>query len=401
MASNFNPWNQTITFRLDDGTPFDISVDYLDGILQYSIRACVNYAAQLGASVILFVILVLLTRAEKRASCVFWLNSLALLLNFARLLCDVLFFTGNFVRIYTLISADESRVTASDLATSIVAAITTALLLTTIEISLVLQVQVVCSNLRRIYRRALLCVSAVVATVTIAIRYSLLAVNIRAILEFSDPTIYNWLESLATVALTISICYFCVIFVAKLGFAIRLRRKLGLNEFGPMKVVFIMGCQTLVIPGMSCYCYLSTQTTGKRTPSLLILPVIVSITHYFSDVPELQSNVLTIVALSLPLSSIWAGTTIDKPVTHSNVRNLWQILSFSGYRPKQSTYTATTTTPTTNANQCTHCYSESRLLMEKESGRNNDASSKSSSQYGIAVEHDISVQSARRESFDV
>ncbi|KAL4773207.1 fungal pheromone mating factor STE2 GPCR-domain-containing protein [Aspergillus nidulans var. acristatus] len=377
MASNFNPWNQTITFRLDDGTPFDISVDYLDGILQYSIRACVNYAAQLGASVILFVILVLLTRAEKRASCVFWLNSLALLLNFARLLCDVLFFTGNFVRIYTLISADESRVTASDLATSIVAAITTALLLTTIEISLVLQVQVVCSNLRRIYRRALLCVSAVVATVTIAIRYSLLAVNIRAILEFSDPTIYNWLESLATVALTISICYFCVIFVAKLGFAIRLRRKLGLNEFGPMKVVFIMGCQTLVIP------------------------VIVSITHYFSDVPELQSNVLTIVALSLPLSSIWAGTTIDKPVTHSNVRNLWQILSFSGYRPKQSTYTATTTTPTTNANQCTHCYSESRLLTEKESGRNNDASSKSSSRYGIAVEHDISVQSARRESFDV
>ncbi|KAL3432718.1 fungal pheromone mating factor STE2 GPCR-domain-containing protein [Aspergillus tetrazonus] len=377
MASNFDPWNQTITFRLEDGTPFDISVDYLDGILQYSIRACVNYAAQLGASVILFVILVLLTRAEKRASCLFWLNSLALLLNFARLLCDVLFFTGNFVRIYTLISADESRVTASDLATSIVGAIMTALLLTTIEISLVLQVQVVCSNLRRIYRRALLCVSAVVATVTIAIRYSLLAVNIRAILEFSDPTTYNWLESLATVALTISICYFCVIFVTKLGFAIRLRRKLGLSELGPMKVVFIMGCQTLVIP------------------------VIVSITHYVSDVPELQTNVLTIVVLSLPLSSIWAGTTIDKPVTHSNVRNLWQILSFSGYRPKQSTYTATTTTATANAKQCTHCYSESRLLTEKESGRNNDASSKSSSQYGIAVEHDISVHSARRESFDV
>ncbi|KAL4814697.1 fungal pheromone mating factor STE2 GPCR-domain-containing protein [Aspergillus spinulosporus] len=377
MASNFNPWNQTITFRLEDGTPFDISVDYLDGILQYSIRACVNYAAQLGASVILFVILVLLTRAEKRASCVFWLNSLALLLNFARLLCDVLFFTSNFVRIYTLISADESRITASDLATSIVGAIFTALLLTTIEISLVLQVQVVCSNLRRIYQRALLCVSAVVAMVTIAIRYSLLAVNIRAILEFSDPTAYNWLESLATVALTISICYFCVIFVTKLGFAIRLRRKLGLNDFGPMKVVFIMGCQTLMIP------------------------VIVSITHYFSDVPELQSNILTIVALSLPLSSIWAGTIIDKPVTRSNVRNLWQILSFSGYRPRQATHTTTTSTTTTTAKQCTHCYSESRPLTEKEGGNNNDASSKSSSQYGIAVEHDISVHSTRRESFDV
>ncbi|KAL6238289.1 hypothetical protein BDW75DRAFT_33615 [Aspergillus navahoensis] len=381
MASDFDPWNQTIIFHLGDGTPFVITVDYLDGFLQYSIRACINYAAQLGASVLLFVILVLLTRAEKRASYVFWLNSLALLLNFARLLCDVLFFTGNFVRIYTLISGDESRVTASDLATSIVGAISTALLLTIVEISLVLQVQVVCSNLRRIYRNAVLCLSAAFATVTIAIRYWLMVVNIRAILEHSDPTIYNWLESAATVVLTVSICYFCATFVTKLGFAIRLRRKLGLTEFGPMKVVFIMGCQTLVVPA------------------------IVSITHYFSDVPELQSNVLTLVVLSLPLSSIWAGTTFDKPTTHSNVRNLWQILSFSGYRPKQSTYTATTTTTTTTsstAKQCTHCYSELRPLTEKEGGRNRNASSSvHSSQYGISVEHDISVQSARRGSFDV
>ncbi|KAL4974063.1 fungal pheromone mating factor STE2 GPCR-domain-containing protein [Aspergillus desertorum] len=379
MASNFDPWKQNITFYLGDGTPFDISVDYIDGIVQYCIRACTNYAAQLGASIILFVILVLLTRAERRASYVFWLNSLALLLNFARLLCGVLFFTGNFVRLYTLISGDESRVTASDLATSIVGAITTALLLTTVEMSLVLQVQVVCSNLRRIYRRALLCLSAVVATITIAIRYWLLAVNIRAILERSDPTTYNWLESVATVTLTVSICHFCAIFVAKLGFAIRLRRKIGLNEFGPMKVVFIMGCQTLVIPA------------------------VVSITHYFSDVPELQSNVLTLVVLSLPLSSIWAGTTLDKPTTHSNMRNLWQILSFSGYRPEQLTYTATTTTTTTSstAKQCTRCYSESRPFTE-EGGRNRDSSSSvPSSQYGIAVEHDISIQSARRESLDV
>ncbi|KAL5048620.1 hypothetical protein BDW71DRAFT_15539 [Aspergillus fruticulosus] len=380
MASDFDPWNQTITFRLGDGTPFDITVDYLDGILQYAIRACINYAAQLGASIILFVVLVLLTRAEKRASYVFWLNSLALLFNFARLLCAVLFFTGNFVRIYTIISGDESRVTPSDVATSVMGAIFTALLLTMIEISLVLQVHVVCSNLRRMHRRALLCLSAVVATLTIAIRYWLVTVNIRAILEHSDPTAYNWLESVATVVLTVSICYFCAIFVTKLGLAIQLRRKLGLKEFGPMKVVFIMGCQTLVIPA------------------------IVSIIHYFSDVPELQSNVMTLVVLSLPLSSIWAGTILNKPTTYSNVRNLWQILSFSGYRPKQSTYTATTTATTTSsiAKQCTRCYSESRPLTEKEGGRNRDASSSvPSSQYGIAVEHDISVQSANRESFDV
>ncbi|RDW67359.1 alpha-factor pheromone receptor STE2 [Aspergillus mulundensis] len=381
MASDFDPWNQTVTIRLGDGTPVDVPLDFIDMTLQYALRANMSYAAQLGASLILFVILVLLTRAEKRDSYVFWLNGLSLVLNIARLFCTMLFFTSNFFNTYTLVSGDLSRVHKREYATSVLGAVFSGLLMTTAELSLVLQVQVVCSNLRRIYRRSLLCLSVIVATVVMAFQYWLMGINCKFIIEGSDPRRINWLESTTNIIFTASICFFCAIFVTKLGFAIRLRRTLGKTDLGPMKVIFIMGCQTMVIPAM------------------------LSITHYFVEVPELSSNVVTLVILSLPLSSIWAGTVLGKPSTPSNIRNFWQILSFSGQRTKRSTYTATTATGTTTssiAKQCTHCYSESRPLTDKDGVRNQEGPSPvSSSKYGIAVEHDISVQSARRDSFEV
>ncbi|OJJ60463.1 hypothetical protein ASPSYDRAFT_731872 [Aspergillus sydowii CBS 593.65] len=382
MSSGFDPWTQNVTFHLADGTPFDVPIGMVDDFAQYPIRVCINYGSQLGATVVLLVILLLLTRAEKRASYVFWLNCLALLLNFARLLCSIIVFTSGFLKAYAVFTGDYSQVPTSDYANSVLGVIFAALLLTVIEISLVLQTQVVCSNLRRIYRRALLCVSVVVALIPTGFRYWLSVENIKSIiLSANSPVPLNWLESTANIVLTVSICFFCTVFITKLGFAIRLRRKLGLTEFGPMKVIFVMGCQTMIIPA------------------------IFSIVNYSTDVPELSTNILTLVTLSLPLSSIWAGTTLDKPnQTSSNARNLWQILSFSGYRGRHQHYTVTSSTST--ARQCTHCYSDSRPLTEKEDknkkkGFKNDTTSFSSEQSGIAVEHDISVRSARRDSLGI
>lgn len=250
MSSDFDPWTQNVTFHLADGTPFDVPIDMVDDFAQYPIRVCINYGSQLGATVVLLVILLLLTRAEKRASYVFWLNCLALLLNFARLLCSIIVFTSGFLKAYAVFTGDYSQVPTSDYANSVLGVIFAALLLTIIEISLVLQTQVVCSNLRRIYRRFLLCVSVVVALIPTGFRYWLSVENVKSIiLSANSPVPLNWLESTANIVLTVSICFFCTVFITKLGFAIRLRRKLGLTEFGPMKVIFVMGCQTMIIPG--------------------------------------------------------------------------------------------------------------------------------------------------------
>lgn len=249
MDSNFDPFEQNITMHFADGSPFEVPVRSVDNWLQYCIRICINYGCQLGASIVLLVVLILLTRPEKRASAVFWLNVLALVSNIARLLCQLVYFSGPLVRMYPYFSGDYSRAPRSAYAASILEVIFGLLLVIFMEASLVLQVQVVCATVRRRYRRILLAVSILMAMIAIGFRFGFAVINGIYIMKLEDILSYVWLESATNIVTTVTICFFCTVFVVKLGFAIKLRKKLGVREYGPMKVIFVMGCQTMVVPG--------------------------------------------------------------------------------------------------------------------------------------------------------
>jgi pheromone alpha factor receptor len=70
--------------------------------------------------------------------------------------------------------------------------------------------------------------------------------NAKAIIDLA-PT-YSWLASAALITETISIWYYCLIFVGKLGITLYQRKKLGLQQWGPMQIICIMGGCTMVIP---------------------------------------------------------------------------------------------------------------------------------------------------------
>ncbi|RAL01830.1 alpha-factor pheromone receptor STE2 [Aspergillus ibericus CBS 121593] len=371
MASQFDPFTQNVTMRTADGTPFEVNVQAIDDLLQYCIRICINYSAQLGASIVLFVILLLLTRPEKRRSSVFVLNSSALLSNIARLICQILYFTSAFVRVYPSFAGDFSRVPTSAYANSIIAVVFYTLLVICIEASLVLQVQVICANFGRVYRHILLTFSIVVALIPIGFRMALMVENAISIMNAESNKLLIWLSSTENIVFTISICFFCAVFVTKLGFAIRQRRRLGVRDFGPMKVIFVMGCQTLVIPAFF------------------------SILHYIVTVPELFSNVATLVTISLPLSSIWAGVSLTNTSSSasgsgtgtgsdSSRRNLWNKLSFPTWESRNTTTLSSTQT----MKQVATCYTDNTPFRQQQHNVE---------ELGISVEHDISVQSFKRE----
>jgi pheromone alpha factor receptor len=253
MASSlpFDPFTQPFTLLLQDGTPFSLSLVDLDDFILYSVEICINYAAQLGASCILLIALLLLTKADKRNSPVFILNAFSLVLNVIRNVLQCLYFTGPFSQTYAYFGQDYSRVPKSAYATSIAATVLAVLLLVCIEASLILQVRVVCAILKPLYRQAIFASSAIIALLAIGFRLALCVENSRFIISLEPPTALNWLESASNITTSISICWFCAVFVTKLGFALHERRRLGLKRFGPMQIIFIMGCQTLIIPGIS------------------------------------------------------------------------------------------------------------------------------------------------------
>ncbi|KAI9761245.1 MAG: hypothetical protein M4579_001165 [Chaenotheca gracillima] len=306
MAQAFDPFTQSFTLLLEDGTPFNVTLTDLNTFNLYNIRICINYGAQLGASLLLFLVLLLLTKADRRMSILFVVNGLSLAFNFIRSLLQCLYFIGGFNVTYAYFSDDYSHVTASDYATSITADVFTLLVLLCIEFSLVLQVNVVCVTLRDIHRYGLMVLSSLIATIAIAFRLALVVLNSESILGAEDFLRWQWLASATNITTTISICFFCAVFALKLGIAIQQRRKMGLRQFGPMQVIFIMGCQTMIIPALF------------------------SILQYFTSVPELGANVLTLTAVFLPLSSIWASISLDSRNQSSNPLNRQQKM-FSSY----------------------------------------------------------------------
>lgn len=245
----FDPFNQSFTLLTPDGPPINITIPELDEFILYSVQISINYAAQLGASLLFLVVLLLLTKPEKKKSPVFIINSVALVLNVLRTLLQCLYFTGPFSETYAYFSLDYSKVSTSDYANQVAITVLTLLLLICAELSLLLQVHVVCITLRQIFQRLIFALSIIIAGLAVSFRLTFCIENAKYILALKSLFPLEWLASATNIATSISICWFCAVFVIKLGFALNQRKRLGMGTVGPLRIVFIMGCQTLIIPG--------------------------------------------------------------------------------------------------------------------------------------------------------
>ncbi|KAM0799324.1 mating-type alpha-pheromone receptor PreB [Usnea florida] len=287
MLVPFDPYTQSFTLLASDGTPFNVSIPDLDSFVFYNNQICINYGAQIGASIILLVVLLLLTKPDKRASSLFIVNVLSLALNVIRNVLQGVYFTGPFTETYAVFSGDFSRVHAGDYATSVTGVVLTLLVLICVEISLCLQTRVVCVTLRQLYRRIIFAASIVIALLAVGFRLALCIENSIYIIQANVDVPLQKLVKATAITETISICCFSAVFVTKLAFALNERRKLGLVQFGPMQIIFIMGCQTLIVPALF------------------------SLVQFAVNTPALYTNTLTCVVIFLPLSSLWASASLD------------------------------------------------------------------------------------------
>ncbi|KAL9097982.1 MAG: hypothetical protein Q9163_006262 [Psora crenata] len=276
MATNStaDPFEQSFTLVSPIIGPFNVSLVDINDFNLYNIEICINYGAQIGASIAILLLLLLLTKPDKRLSAILIVNTFSLIFNIIRNVLQCVRFTGPWTNTYAFFADDYSRIHTKDYAIPIASTVFTFLMQICVETSLYMQVRVVCVTLRELYRRVILAVSAVIALLAIGFRFAYMVENDKAIVALVPTASLYWLGSATNITTSISIFWFCAVFVTKLGFALHQRRKLGIGQFGPMQILFIMGCQTLIIPAMS-------------------------------------SNALTSVAIFLPLSSLWASASID------------------------------------------------------------------------------------------
>ncbi|KAF2015052.1 hypothetical protein BU24DRAFT_410731 [Aaosphaeria arxii CBS 175.79] len=276
-------YQQTFTLLAPNGEKFDVHMNDLNYFRTQGIRLAINYGSQIGASATLLLVLLVLTRREKRKSSIFIMNALCLAFNTIRSILQSLYLTGNYFIPYAMLSYDFSRVTWHDRANTVASNTMTLLLVICIMISLSMQVWVVCITTPKLQRVLILGSTGVMALVAIGYRFAVTVISSSLAMEDKGMEEYETLMTTMTIVQALAIWSYCVVFTFKLGYALVQRRKLGMTQFGAMQIIFIMGCQNMIIPA------------------------IFSVLQFYPKVPELGSQTLTMVCIFLPLSAIWAG----------------------------------------------------------------------------------------------
>jgi len=290
-TSALDPMNQDFTIYDSRGEEVVVNMNLVAQYSHnYTIQAIVS-ASQIGALAVILIMLLILTKPEKRRSPVFSLNVLALLFSIISQVLICQYYTNSWTYPYTLWTRDPTFVTSTAKSTSIAAGIFTIFVVITLEISLVLQIHVVSITLTSVQRLSLIILSSFIAGLAISFRIIQTARNISFnILQLASDPNGKWLSQARDITLTISICFFSAIFTIKLFHSLYQRRKLGLEAFGPMQILFIGGLQTM------------------------FLPAIFAIIQFAAPTTRINSFVLTITAICLPLTSLWASAKTDRPV---------------------------------------------------------------------------------------
>ncbi|KFY25117.1 hypothetical protein V493_04832 [Pseudogymnoascus sp. VKM F-4281 (FW-2241)] len=289
LPADFKVDQQRITIYTPDGTAVVSNLAIINSFNTENNQICVVYGCQLGASLIMFLVVLLTTRMSKRKSPIYVLNVLSLIISFLRSLLQILYLIGPWTEIYRHLSHDYSTIPSSAYANSIGATLLTTLLLITIEASLVLQTNVVCKTMSNRIRWPVTALSMVVSLLAISFRFGLTVRNIEGILGATVKPDSLMLSKASLITATTSIWFFCAIFVIKLGWTLYQRKKLGLKQWGPMQIITIMAGCTMIIPSLFTVLEFFTHETFWEAGTLAIC----------------------LVAILLPLSSVWASAAID------------------------------------------------------------------------------------------
>ena len=145
-GSSFDPLTQPFQILQPDGnTTYTAYVSDIIMMQSNAVQQAIMAGTQIGVGLTLLVLLLALTKADKRRSLLFSLNVLALLLVAIRGIIDCAIFTGPFYNWYFWEVSDYSDV-GNAKAVSASAEVITFLLILLIEVSLMLQVRIASCN---------------------------------------------------------------------------------------------------------------------------------------------------------------------------------------------------------------------------------------------------------------
>lgn len=282
-----------VNFTTVDG-PAQATWYDLDGYMDDQIAYAAVYSVRIGAGSVFLVCFLLFSRRYR--SPVFWLNLASLVLLLLHSILYLVFLLGPFNSMSTNFTGSYHNVTYGDLATQVAGSIFQTLITVFVLCSLLFQSWNLFADWPRFQWIASGLLAVLVATPVVVLRVWLTVLTARAVYDPIALAMVEsdaWLIDAVNPAFAAAISIFTLLLATKLLLAIRRRRKLGLTNFDPMRIVFIVMVQTMIIPAI--FSILQSVLPGNA---------------------PLSAITTMLVVVFLPFSSVWAQFQI----TNSDVR---------------------------------------------------------------------------------
>jgi pheromone alpha factor receptor len=289
-------------FNLTDVTgsidPFTLSE--LDYFFHWNGRSLIIFGVDIGMVVTLAIVLLLLTKPEKRRTQIFALNISGLALHFIRMICVCVLYNGPTKTIGVFFLNTNAMLGQIVFVPAYIYIVATIFWTAVILASLVLQVRVV-FGAEPTARQYVTMACGVLALATVAIATTAQAYQFQAALGAggADSTAFNRIQVADHILFATTVGITSGIFVGKLLYLIYRRRKMGFRSFGPLQVILIMGTQCLLVPRTVLY-------------SCCLPLVAFMIANFYVDIDGFTTIGETFLTCSVPLSALWASAEGEK-----------------------------------------------------------------------------------------
>lgn len=281
-----------------------VSLGEFDLYMKTVVVSAIIFGTRIGLAAIAFPVTYMITK--NKSSPIFVLNMACSAVLFLQSSLYAVTLTEEYNTIsYTFSGYQVIYRTASNI--SVVSNLFSVILIFLVEVSFSYQVYIIFESPQKNMRRIGYMVQAVSVGLGIAAVVLYFIYMVYSNLSFYDNNfvVPGYLANTPLILFATSSCAICVMLLCKLALAIRKRRFLGLKQFNLFHILFIMAFQTMVIPTILVLISFNGFSTTDKYSS-----------QAFSALGT------ALIALSLPLTTMWANSSISNS-TPTSAANLY------------------------------------------------------------------------------
>ncbi|OAA79849.1 mating-type alpha-pheromone receptor PreB [Akanthomyces lecanii RCEF 1005] len=250
---SFDRFDGNVTFFLADrNTTASVPMAALNAFNDETISVTMNYGAQLGACVVMFLVVLVLTPSAKlvRASAVLHLTGLLLCAVRTGLLFS--YYVAPFSHFYQVWGGDFSRVPHYYYSVSLAANTLALPLVVVMQAALMNQAWTMVAFWPRAAKYVACALSAVIVLLTVGTRLAFTIVQNRAIVTAVPPEFFFWGIHWTLIMGAISIFWFCAVFNVKLVSHLVTNRGIlpSTTLVNPMEVLIMTNGFLMIIPSI-------------------------------------------------------------------------------------------------------------------------------------------------------